>query len=109
MPFKIITIAPDGKIVCETHKKHPGWKEIQGYVDGMFQVCPYFTSMELDGKKYKRGIAYCNEEGKIKGMAFNPIASALWLKSCPKGEPDRMLIAGPLLFVVKEGASAKAS
>jgi len=101
MPYKYIVIHPNGKLSCETHKKRPEWKEIQKYVEGLFQMVPYFSSMEFDGVKYTRGTAYCNEEGWIKNMAPNYLATACWMKACPKGDPERMQIAGPLLFVVK--------
>src|SRR4249920_1193655 len=107
MSYKAITIAPNGEVVCETHKKHPQWQVLQKYVGGMFQIIPYFSSMELDGKKYKRGVAYCHEEGWTKGMEFNKRATDLWMKACPKGDPERMRIAGTLLFVVKEKSDAK--
>jgi hypothetical protein len=111
MPYKYITVDPDGKIECETHKKQPEWRAIQKYVHGPFQSVPYFSSMELDGVKYQRGAAYCNEEGWIKGLRPNPLASAMWMKACPKGDPERMQIAGTILFVVKikEEVDAKAS
>jgi hypothetical protein len=108
MSYKYIVIKPDGEIVCESHEKTPDWKEIQRYVEGSFQLVPYFSSMVFDGKKYNRGTAYCNEEGWIKGMAPNPLATACWMKACPKGDPNRMHIAGPLLFVVKEKVSVEA-
>lgn len=109
MAYKYIIIHPDGKLVCETHEKLPHWKGIQKYVEGPFQIVPYFSSLTFDGKKYNRGTAYCNEEGKLKGMAPNMLASAAWLKACPQGDPRRMSIAGPLLFIAKEKPDAKAS
>ena len=109
MPYKYITIAPDGKLTCETHKKLPDWKEIQKYVGGSFQLVPYFSSLEYDGTKYNRGTAYCNEEGWVRGLQPNYLASACWMKACPKGDPNRMKIAGTLLFVVKEKVDVEAS
>jgi hypothetical protein len=109
MPYKYIILEPNGKITCETHKKLPDWKELQKYVDGLFQIIPYFSSMELDGVKYNRGTAYCNEEGWINGLPHNPLATILWQKACPKGDPERMQIAGNLLFIVKEKVNAETS
>jgi hypothetical protein len=107
--YKYITIQPDGTLACETHKKRPEWKEIQKYVGGTFQLVPYFSSMVYDGVKYHRGTAYCNEEGWLTGLRPNPLATACWIKACPKGDPDRMQIAGPLLFVVKDKVHAETS
>jgi hypothetical protein len=108
MPYKYIVIEPDGKLSCETHKKLPDWKEIQKYVGGSFQLVPYFSSLQYDGTKYNRGTAYCNENGYVENLPLNPIASACWLKACPKGDPNRMLILGNLLFVVKEKVNVEA-
>jgi hypothetical protein len=109
MPYKYIILEPDGEIKCESHKKRPDWRQIQKYTKGIFQEVPYFSSLELDGKKYNRGTAYCNEEGWVTGMAPNLLATAAWMKACPTGDPRRMQIAGPLLFVVKEKVDADAS
>jgi hypothetical protein len=109
MPYKYVTIEPDGKLSFETHKKPPDWKEIQKYVGGAFQIVPHFSSLHFDGVKYTRGTAYCNENGYTEGLAVNHLASACWLKACPKGDPNRMIILGSLLFVVKEKANVEAS
>jgi hypothetical protein len=109
MPYKYIIIQPDGTLSCETHKKAPDWKEIQKYVGGTFQLVPYFSSMEYDGTKYNRGTAYCNENGYTEGLLPNLLASACWLKACPKGDPNRMHVVGPLLFVAKEKVHVEAS
>jgi hypothetical protein len=104
--YRYVTIYPDGSLESSCHTKPPQWKEIQKYVDGSFQLVPYFSTLEYDGRKLNRGTAYCNEEGWVKNMPFNPLASACWLKACPKGDPERMQIAGPLLFVAKDKEKA---
>jgi len=96
-----ITVKPDGALASEYKPKPPDYKEVQKYVDGWMQILPYFSSMEFDGKVYNRGTAYCNEEGWLQGLQPNPLASACWLKACPKGDPKLMHIVGTLLFVAK--------
>jgi hypothetical protein len=96
-----ITVKPDGALASEVKKNRPDYKEVQKYVGGIMQIVPYFSSLEYDGKKYNRGTAYCNEEGWLLGLPPNPLASACWMKACPKGDPERMHIAGTLLFVAK--------
>ena len=111
MPYKYIVIKPSGDVLCETHKKRPEWREIQKYVEGPFQVLPYFTSLTYQGVKYSRGTAYCNENGWVVGLKPNSLATACWKIACPKGDPERMRIAGTILFVSKvkeEEESAKA-
>ena len=93
--YRYITINTNGSIRSEMYPKAPDWKSIQKYVDGSFQVVPYFTKYD----NLKRGIAYCNEEALLKSMPFNITATKAWMESCPKGEPDRMHLHGPVLFV----------
>ena len=102
MSYRYVTIKPDGELISSVEKKPPDWKVIQKYVEGSFQLIPYFSSLEFDGRKLNRGTAYANEEGYIKGMAFNPLATACWMKACPEGDPQRMQLCGPVLFVAKE-------
>jgi hypothetical protein len=109
MPYLYITISPTGENKCESHEKRPDYKEIQRRVGGLMQIVPYFSSLYYDGKKLNRGTAYCNEEGWLLGLPPNPNASAAWMKACPTGDPERMHIAGNLLFVVKEKVDVKAS
>lgn len=48
-------------------------KELQALVGGLIEQVPHFT--KYDGKKC---IAWCNEEGRIKGLPVNPKATSLW-------------------------------
>jgi hypothetical protein len=41
--------------------------------DGMLELIPYFT--KYDGTSC---IAFCDEEGKLKKLPFNPVAHTLW-------------------------------
>ena len=107
--YLYFTIHPDGRVTCDSHMKTPDYRVIQQYVNGSFELVPYFSSFTHDGVKYSRGTAYCNMEGKLTGMPFNPYATKAWMAACPKGDPRRMAIAGPLLFVVKEKVNAETS
>ena len=107
--YRYITIQPNGLITSWVEKKAPDWKEIQKYVEGPFQIVPYFSKYEMLDTMYNRGTAYVNENGRITDMAHNPTATQGWMKACPKGDPDRMKIYGPLLFVAKEKSNGKTS
>ena len=100
--YRYVIIKSDGTLATELHKKAPDYREIQKYVEGSFQIIPYFSSLEFVGRKLNRGTAYANENGYTEGKPFNPIASACWLKACPKGDPKRMILLGTVLFVAKE-------
>jgi hypothetical protein len=102
MPYRYIVIKPDGTVDTTVRPKLPDWKEIQQHVEGPFQIVPYFSSLEHEGLKLQRGTAYANEEGYIRGMPHNPVATQAWIKACPKGDPKRMQLSGPILFIAKE-------
>jgi hypothetical protein len=100
--YRYVTIFSDGSSESSVHDKRPDWKEIQQHVGGTFQIVPYFSSLDYNGRKLQRGTAYCNENGYVYGMPHNETATRAWMKACPKGDPKRMRISGPLLFVAKE-------
>lgn len=86
----------------EYHDKQPDYKQLQKYVDGSIQIVPYFSKLTVDGIDYKRGTAFCNENGHMERRQFNERASAFWRKACPKGEPSRMEIVGSVVFTCLE-------
>lgn len=76
-------------------------------VGGWLQEVPRFTSLEWEGWRYSRGVAWADEEGKLKGHAFNAMATAAWIRACPDGDVGRMTLVGTVLFVVKAGKEKK--
>ena len=56
------------------HPKQPELAWLQEQVGGWIETVPYFTKFR-DGK---RGTAYANEEGIIKGMPFNRVATEVY-------------------------------
>ena len=100
--YLIFVIPPYGELKLEHSRKLPDYKAIQKWVDGTFQIIPYFSKLTVDGVDYKRGTAYCNEESFLKGMTRNERAEEAWKKSCPNGDPRRMRLEGPVAYIVKE-------
>ena len=100
--YRYVVIYPDGSTMSSIHTRIPHWKELQSYVDGSFQVVPHFSTYTYNGKKLKRGVAYCNEEGLIKHMPFNPAATKAWMEACPDGDPNMMKLHGPVLFIARD-------
>ena len=105
--YKYIIIKSDGEITTEEHPKAPDWKTIQKYTDGIFQIVPYFSSLTYRDVKYQRGTAYVNEEGYMRGLPHNKVATAAWMRACPKGDPERMQLHGTLLYVAKQKGQEK--
>jgi hypothetical protein len=74
MPFLITVIEPNGESVKFEYKNAPPLSMLRAWVgDGYIETVPYFT--RHDGK---RAVAFCNEEGKLDGLEYNPKAQLLW-------------------------------
>jgi len=104
--YVAIVVPPHGDVVVDHYEKSPDYKTLQRYVGGLIQQMPYFTKITIDGVEYKRGIAYCNEEGFLKRLEINKRAHDFWRKACPKGDPERMTVVGPIVYVGLEPANA---
>lgn len=72
LPSKIIQ--PDGTIteVFPKNGKKFKYEELSEFVGGMIEPVPYFT------KRGEFSEAYCNEEGLLMGLDFNPVATQMW-------------------------------
>lgn len=101
MPYAVLVIKTDGTIVKTVQPKKPNYKQLNEAVGGYIETLPYFTRVVHEGVEYKRGTAFCHEEGKVRGMAVNARATALWIMSCPEGDPGRMVLAGDVIFYAK--------
>jgi hypothetical protein len=58
----------------------PTLKFLQTAVGGHIELVPYFTTVYVKTPELTLVdcIAYCNEEGKLKGLEVNGIATVLW-------------------------------
>lgn len=97
--YVFIVIEPNGKITKTEQAKKPEYKQIREAVGGIIQIVPHLSKFE----EYKRGTAYCHEEGLLIGLAFNEKATQVWLDNLGKGPfsyPPR--IVGNLLYIAKK-------
>lgn len=103
-----ITMQPGQNLDTATKQEHvkaPDYPTLKALVGGLIQPVPHLTTFSFEGKP-KRCIAYCNEEGQLKGLPPNPVATGIWkaklLRDNPRGEfwYDPILY-GPVVFVIK--------
>lgn len=78
-----------------------GW--LQNHVDGYIQVVPGFDHIEHCGQIH-RCVAFCNEEGKLKGMGLNRVATEAWEQALPTGLRNPKgelldLLVGPIVVL----------
>lgn len=76
--YNIFILRADGKVEHSTQPKAPKLDQLQTAVGGYIETVPYFSHFKYKGVKYKRGRAYANEEGILKGLAFNTDATRAW-------------------------------
>jgi hypothetical protein len=51
------------------------------------------------------GEIMCNEEGKLKGLPINRVATEMWYKADPRAV-DADVLCGPIVFLTPEDAKA---
>lgn len=93
---KMIVIHPDGSKVFSSLDKAPSLAQLRKAIGGGFiELVPNFS-------KYagQPCVAFCDEEGKIKGLPENEEASRLW------GEMQDYL-AGPVVIVISDPATLR--
>ena len=101
MKAKINTTASEFKII-ENKKDEPNYKKVSEFVGGMVE-CITFPNGDL---------LLINEEGKLKGLPYNPEASALWKATFDNdnyitGRKD--IVVGPAILIKKDALKIWAS
>ena len=101
MSYHVLVIKTDGSIIKTIQPKAPTYEQQKEAVGGYIETIPYFTKMSHQGIEYERGTAYANEEGKLKGLALNVVATQCWMFACPDGDHSRMILCGDVIFFAK--------
>lgn len=73
MKGKLYVMRPDGTGLVEELFSVPVLEDLQIYVGGYIEVVPFFHCF-LD----RDCVAFCNEEGKNRGLPMNTTATQLW-------------------------------
>jgi hypothetical protein len=90
----LIAMHPDGKIDITKLDRVPQLDQLKEIVGGWIEIVPYFT--KYDGKSC---IAFCNEEGKLHGLPYNPNAQKFWEVAYGRSITEDYLV-GPIAIVV---------
>lgn len=56
----------------------PDLKFLQDGVGGYIEIVPNFDTFLIEGREFPC-VAFCNEEGKLDGLPFNPLATQFWI------------------------------
>jgi hypothetical protein len=90
----LITVHPDGKIEEEELIKVPNLGQLQRIVGGYIELIPYFSTYEG-----RTCIAFCNENGKPKGLPANRPAQELWEIACSRLITNDYLVGSIAIIV----------
>jgi hypothetical protein len=121
----LYTIQPSGEQSVDFLATHADIDLLQQRVGGLVEVIPYFDTVKIEqvpqapddaylsllkraSEKPVRCVAFCNEEGKLKGIGYNELATRLWAMSMvnlgvvrPNDDGDVMLddvLVGPVVI-----------
>ena len=91
----LVAIPVDGgRIMVEELTAQPTLEQLRhGVGDGDIEVVPRFS--KLFGRAC---VAFCNEDGKLKGLPINHPANVLWRLSA--GPIDNDILVGPICVVI---------
>jgi hypothetical protein len=95
--YNVFIIRADGSIEFTVQQGAPKLKQLQDAVGGWIETVPHFHKFHFGGQWYRRGKAFANEEGLLKGMPANARASLAW-KDSFKGAYD---LVGDVIFYAK--------
>ena len=87
----MLTLKVDGTTSRQDFSEMPHISVFQKAVGGYIEVVPHFHSIWFEGKT-ESCVAFCNEEGKLRGAPVNPTANVLWqVAAGPKAGRDTLV------------------
>lgn len=100
MSYTVVVMSPDGRRVRTTQARRPDLDQLQRAVGGFIETVPHFTRLG----ELRRGVAYCNEYGRLHRLPLNADATTEWRKCLGSGpfryEPT---LLGSVVFYAKTG------
>jgi hypothetical protein len=79
--YNVFIIRADGSIEFTVQQGAPKLKQLQDAVGGWIETIPYFHKFEFGGRWFRRGRAFANEEGLLRGLPPNSRATSAWRQS----------------------------
>jgi hypothetical protein len=98
MSYNISVIKSDGAVIRTRQDKQPNLEQLQAAVGGDIQPVPHFRKFENHV-----GVAYADEDGQMKNLPLNMLATTMWLQNLGKGPfsyPPRLF--GNVVFINRE-------
>jgi hypothetical protein len=77
MKGTMLVIAPGADPVATDFAGPPDLPALQKAVGGYIEAVPYFNAINYRGK-WRRCVAFCDEDGKRKQLPYNALAHLCW-------------------------------
>lgn len=75
----MLMISPDGQKRLVEIEGEPSLEILkQGIGGGLLETVPFFNHVIHKGQVIPNCVAFCDEEGKIKGLPYNSVATQEW-------------------------------
>lgn len=88
----IISIAPTGEETITVVNVEPTLDMLKTAIGGgSIEIVPYFNRFTHDGRR-RECVAFCDEDGKNKGMPYNTAATKHWLSALQEGKMNVRLM-----------------
>ena len=102
-----LVIDPDGSKTIKEYRGPIPLDDLKaGVGDGFIEHVPYFSSFNWHGDPVPCA-AFCNEMGKLHGMAYNAVATEAWHETAPHMRGVDILV-GPIVIVFGDEAFMRA-
>ena len=96
----MVTILTSGATRITALDRSPDFTQIKDEIGGGFlEPVPFFDTVMIKGE-VRRCVAFCDEDGKLKNLDFNPGATLLWKSAqvrSRRGVND--VLVGPVAIV----------
>lgn len=90
--FTITVLTPDGGIALHHQDHVPTLEALQQWVGGWLEKVP-----GLDTREGQPCVAFCDEEGLLKALPRNDLASEIWWAAAPQATGE--FLVGPVVIV----------
>lgn len=102
MKGTLTVIRIDGRRDITALPTAPTLDQLRAAVGGAIEVIPFFTKFE--GREC---VAFCHEEGKLEGLAANPVAQGLWERAVRRRISADYLV-GPIAIITGDAELLRA-
>lgn len=97
--MKLLIMKVDGGSEIRDVSEGDAFHQVQWAVGGYAEPIVGWTALKINGE-IQRGVAFCDEEGKIKGRGINVKATKIWYQKLKaRGQSTADFLVGDVVFL----------